>query len=77
MQRRAGRRPCRGSEFQGRERSPEAQGTWKNRAPSRLSSLVPRRVLESLGLAGGEDYGYFASGAGDAGSNPAVGIMSV
>jgi len=26
-------------------------------------------------LAGGEDYGYFASNAGDAGSNPAAGIL--
>ena len=26
-------------------------------------------------LAGGEDYGYFASNAGDAGSNPAAGIV--
>ena len=75
-ERRAGRRPCRGSEFQGRGRSPETQGTWKNRAPSRLFSLVPRRVLETLDLAGGEDYGYFASNVGDAGSNPAAGICA-
>jgi len=27
-------------------------------------------------LAGGEDYGYFASDAGDAGSNPAAGIYT-
>jgi len=27
-------------------------------------------------LAGGEDYGYFAAGAGDAGSNPAAGICA-
>jgi len=37
---------CRGSEFQGRGRSPEIQGTWRNRAPSRLFSLVPRRALK-------------------------------
>lgn len=41
-----------------------------------LSSLVPRRVFELAGLAGGEDYGYFASNAGDAGSNPAAGTCA-
>ena len=74
-ERRAGWRPCRGSELWGQGRSPEAHGTQRYRAPSRLSSLVPRRVFESTILAGGEDDGYFALGAGDAGSNPAAGIV--
>jgi hypothetical protein len=33
-------------------------------------------LLKQEGLAGGEDYGYFASNAGDAGSNPAAGICA-
>jgi hypothetical protein len=57
-------------------RSPEVKATWRNRAPSRLSSSVPRRAFELSDLAGGEDYGYFASGAGDAGSNPAAGVCA-
>jgi len=36
-------------------RSPEAQGTWRNRAPSRLFSSVSRRVFEMTVVAGGED----------------------
>ena len=39
------------------------------------SRWFPGEFLKTLDLAGGEDYGYFASGAGDAGSNPAAGIM--
>jgi hypothetical protein len=40
------------------------------------SRWFPGEFLKTLGLAGGEDYGYFASGAGDAGSNPAAGICA-
>jgi len=36
----------------------------------------PGDLLTQEGLAGGEDYGYFASNAGDAGSNPAAGICA-
>src|SRR5215471_8471948 len=57
---RAGRRSCRGSELLGQRRSLELQSTGRYRAPSRLSSWVPRRVFEITSLAGGEDYGYFA-----------------
>jgi len=46
----------------------------------RSSGYNPRRftgeLLKQEGLAGGEDYGYFASNAGDAGSNPAAGICA-
>jgi len=38
------------------------------------SHRFPGEFLKG-GLAGGEDYGYFASNAGDAGSNPAAGIV--
>jgi len=34
------------------------------------------RPLRTSSLAGGEDYGYFASNAGDAGSNPAARICA-
>jgi hypothetical protein len=73
--RRAGWRPCRGSEFQGRGRSPELQ------VPGRIVPRVgfPRRFpgeFVNASLAGGEDCGYFALGAGDAGSNPAAGICA-
>jgi hypothetical protein len=36
----------------------------------------PGEFVETQRLAGGEDYGYFASNAGDAGSNPAAGICA-
>jgi hypothetical protein len=51
--------------------------TGRYRAPSRLFSAVPRRGFEIAVLADGEDYGYFASAAGDAGSNPATGLRTV
>jgi hypothetical protein len=48
---------------------------------SNLFSQVPRRVLKRSVVhsssAGGEDEGYFACHAGDAGSNPATGIVPV
>ena len=68
--------PAGGSELLGQRRSLEAQSTRRYRAPSRLFSSIPRRVFENDGLAGGEDYGYFAYGAGNAGSNPAAGIYA-
>ena len=40
--------PAGDQKLQGRGRSPEVQGTWRDRAPSRLFSLVPRRVFENL-----------------------------
>jgi len=40
-----------------------------------METVLAENVKTSL--AGGEDYGYFASGAGDAGSNPATGIIPV
>jgi hypothetical protein len=36
-----------------------------------METVLAENVKPSL--AGGEDCGYFASGAGDAGSNPATG----
>lgn len=36
----------------------------------------PGEFVEMQRLAGGEDYGYFASNAGDAGSSPAAGICA-
>jgi hypothetical protein len=47
--------PAGGSELLGQRRSLEPRSTRRYRAPSRLFSLVPRRVLEMTGLAGGED----------------------
>jgi hypothetical protein len=69
--------PAGGSELLGQRRSLEPKSTRRYRAPSRLFSSVPRRGFEIAVLAGGEDYGYFASDAGDAGSNPAMGLMPV
>lgn len=68
--------PAGGSELLGQRRSLEPKSTRGYRAPSRLFSSVPRRVVAITDLAGGEDYGYFASNAGDAGSNPAAGICA-
>jgi hypothetical protein len=40
-------------------------------------ALAPEGLAEkSLSSAGGEDKGYFALGAGDAGSNPVTGICA-
>ena len=68
--------PAGGSELLGQRRSLELKSTRRYRAPSRLFSPVPRRGFEITNVAGGEDYGYFASNAGDAGSNPAAGICA-
>jgi len=53
----------------------------KHKVPGKIALRVgfPRRFPasdEAEGLAGGEDYGYFASNAGDAGSSPAAGICA-
>jgi hypothetical protein len=46
-------------------------------SPAVTACSLTRNVLRGFGLilAGGEDHGYFASDAGDAGSNPAAGIV--
>jgi hypothetical protein len=65
---------------------PEDQSSWDRGVAS--NQKVPEDIVPRVGsshrfpgeflkggLAGGEDYGYFASNAGDAGSNPAAGIV--
>ncbi len=60
-------------------RRPESQGCRRDRP--RVESLLAGsparfgRPTVVTGSAGGEDEGYFALGAGDAGSNPAAGIV--
>jgi hypothetical protein len=57
--------PAGGSELLGPRRSLEPKSTRRNRAPSRtllVGSPAEEALIETL--AGGEDYGYFASNAG-------------
>jgi hypothetical protein len=58
----------------GREAWPRSKNYQDKSCPESLFSS-PWRIL--TGLAGGEDDGYFASDAGDRGSNPATGSMPV
>jgi hypothetical protein len=80
--------PCRGADLRQR-RDPRGSGgvvpkvrvAAETGLESNLFSQVPRRVLKRSFVhsssAGGEDEGYFACDAGDAGSNPATGIVPV
>lgn len=66
MTRRAGQ-PCRGSGSRDGGVAPKQKVPGIPRPESTLLEGSP-----AITLAGGEDNGYFASGAGNAGSNPAA-----
>lgn len=59
---------------QGSLAATQTQREWN--VPALPNRANARRLKSLISFAGGEDYGYFASGAGDAGSNPAAGIYA-